>query len=353
MKRIICIADAPGPAEFLLPVAPLLGEFDTTIVAVEKANNVFEGISHLDCPNEETAEQIYKKIKPGLLVAAISSLEDSRVNNKFIELAYAGGIPIVCLQDFWANHRWPSNKKMIFYYAAVCVLDDFSSNLWKEDGFKGKIYITGNPAFDRLIDINVKSERERLDSLFGFKNEDHLILYAGQGTTRASEEDKKTFRFLADAIRSLDDYKIRLLVHPHPRAVETGYYKEYSRGIPLVDISAVPFAENVLPLADVLVSMYSTNLIHACLLRIPAVSILLPDAGKKTLNEIGLADLPTNASKATIGIYKEDTENLAGTLNKILNDKKFAKENRKAQENHFPFKEKSAKRVADIIRRFL
>ncbi len=355
MKKIICVADAPGPAEFLLPVVPLLlDDFNVTVVAVEKANNVFNNIRHLDCSNEETAEKIYQKIKPDLLVIAISSLPNGPyVNNKFMELAFSDKIPIIGLQDFWANHRHPHNRKMVSYCAAVCVPDDFSSKLWKEDDFKGKIYVMGNPAFDRLMDINVESERERLNSLFGFKDEDHLILYSGQGVSSCIEEDKKTFRFLTDTIRSLYDSKIKLLVHPHPRAVETSYYKEYSHDIPFIDISVVPFAENILPAVDVCVAMYSTNLIHACLLRISAVSILLPDAGKKTLDKIGLADLPTNTSGATIGVYEEDIENFSGILNKIFNDKKFLEEHKKAQEDHFPLKEKSAKKVADVLRRFL
>ena len=271
------------------------------------------------------------------------------VNNALIGLAVKDDVPIICLQDFWANHRWPSNKKMLPYYKAVCVLDEFSKKLWLEDGFSGEIHVTGSPAFDRFAGVDVSAEHKRLRRLFKLESGEKVILYVGQGVPRHIESDKKTFAFTIEALRALGARGLKLAARPHPRAVETGYYAEIARGLDLLDTSALPFTENILPLADVIISSLTTNLIHACHLRLPAVSILLPDAGRKTLKDIGLDDFPPNIVGATIGIYEENTDQLRDILNRVFNDENFRNQIRQAQEKNFPLDSGAAQKVAEAI----
>ena len=109
--------------------------------------------------------------------------------------------------------------------------------------------------------------------------------------------------------------------------------------------------ENLIPVADVIVAMYATNLIHACYLRIPGISILLPNAGQKRLEKISLADFPPNGVGATIGIYKEKTGDLNKELRKIMAKDESLSTMKSAQGRFFVFDKKSAtERVVAAIK---
>lgn len=352
VKKILCVADAPGPAEFLLPVLPLIsGGNAVTVVAVGRATDVLTTVNPTICASEAEAEKVYNEAKPDLLVAAISSLIEigPYVNNTLIELAAKDGAPIICLQDFWANHRWPSNKKMLPYYTAACVLDEFSKKLWKEDGFKGEIHVTGSPAFDKFAGVDVAAERARLRGQFNLVPENKLVFYVGQGVPRHYETDKKTFSFVVSALKALGDQNIKFVARPHPRAADFSCYQEIAGGVDLLDTSSTPFTENILPLGDVVVSITATNLIHCCLLRIPAVSVLLPGTGMKMMKDIGLDDFPPNTSGASVGIYEENSQNLTDVLRRIFGDESYRLALRQNQEKHFPLDTRAAEKVAQVI----
>ena len=352
-KKILCIADAPGPVEFLAPVIPLfVRTHEVAVVGVQTAMHVLASNGAIECNDEMLVEDVYEKICPDLLISAISSLTHGPyVNNKFIEIAYRHHIPVISLQDYWGNHRAPHNRNIIKYLTGVCVPDDFAASLWREDEYKGDIMVTGNPGFDHFAAMDVEKERRRIRDQLHFKLEDRVILFAGQGTPKHIESDKITFAFVAEAIRMLAAaMPVKLIIRPHPRAIETAYYGEYARGIDVVDTSFSEFSDNVLPAADVVVSMGSTNLVHACYLRIPGVSVLLPEQGMMIFKNIGLDDFPPNILGATVGVYEENPEILQRVLQKIFSDGSFVAEMRAAQEKNFVRDAGSAQRVFDAIR---
>ncbi len=354
MKKVLLVADAPGPAESIAPLPALLASFEVSLLGTGKANNVFSSLSHSEVSTPEEAIEFYKQHKPDCLVAAISSLilNGPFVNNALIECASADKIPIICIQDIWGNHRWPSNKKYLSSYAAACVLDEYAASLWKEDGFQGEIIVTGNAGFDRFASIDVLSQKEKLRAHFQVPDGAKIILYPGQGTPRALAGDKKSFQFLADALKRCGRKDIILVYRPHPRAVETGYYQKASEGLTTLDTQEFQFTEEILPLADVVVSMYSTNLIHSCILRIPAVSLMLPGAGQETLESLNIADFPPNLAGATTPLYDEDPLLLIKTIEYSLENEEYRAVMRKNQELEFPFRGSAAEKVAQVIKRF-
>src|SRR3990167_9220657 len=111
-KKIMVVVDAPGPAEFIETVIPLLAKKSELLILTinTKANaayNVLKKYNPLRCDREEDAEKIYNDFNPDILAVAMSSLVlGPYVNNRFTELAHAGGKKIICFQVFWANHRW-------------------------------------------------------------------------------------------------------------------------------------------------------------------------------------------------------------------------------------------------------
>lgn len=355
-KIIMCIADAPGPAEFLAPVIELLTkDAHVIIIAVGTAMNILKPLGAIACDDEMQAGNIFAQIKPDMLVSAISSLTNGPyVNNRFIKLAHENKIPIISLQDIWGNHRMAQNKEITSSVNAVCVPDEFAGSLWKEDGFQGKIFVTGNPAFDRFATLDVPAERNRLREQLHINQSDHVIVYAGQGTPLHIEADKKTFAYVTQAIRELAiDMPIKLIARHHPRAIETAYYNEYSHGIETIDTSSFAFADDILPSTDVVVAMFSTSLLHACCLRIPAISVLLPEQGRASLKKIGLDDFPSNVMGATAGVYDKNPAVLAQTFEKVFTDSSFCSRMRERQEKNFPLDGGSANRVAKIIKKIM
>lgn len=355
-KTILCIADAPGPAESLAPVIPLLRkDARVVVVAVGTAMKILQPLGAIACDDESAVDELFNNIKPDILLSAISSLTHGPyVNNRFVALARVHAVPIISLQDYWGNHRASQNKEIIPHINAVCVPDEFAASLWKDDGFSGEIFVTGNPAFDRFANIDVAKQKSRLRAQLYINDSDRVILYAGQGTPHHIEADKKTFAYVAQAIRLINEHMpVTLIARPHPRAVETEYYKEYSHGIETVDTSVFALSDEILPAADVIVAMCSTSLLHACYLRIPAVSVLLPEQGRALLKEIGLDDFPPNVMGATAAIYDENPASLKEVLEKIFMDKLYCTHLRAMQEKNFLFDGGAAEKVAAVIKKFL
>ncbi|MEK7083498.1 MAG: hypothetical protein AAB972_04950 [Patescibacteria group bacterium] len=355
-KKILYIADAPGPAEMLAPVIPILKkDFEAHIIAVGTAMNILQPLGAMACDDELLADTVYKKIKPDILVSAISSLTyGPHVNNTLVRIAYENNIPIISLQDIWGNHRCVQNKEIIPLVNAVCVLDEFAASLWRQDKFKGEIFVTGSPAFDRFATLDVAKERNRLRARMGLDVKDRVILFAGQGTPHHIEKDKKTFSFVCEAIRMLTQHSsIKLIARHHPRAVETAYYDEYSHDIDTIDTSSFTFADEIIPVADVVISMCSTLSLHACFMRIPAVSILLPEQGRALLKKIGLDDFPPNVMGASVGVYEDDPRVLKDILEKVFTDELFCNHMRLAQEKNFMLDGEAAKRVAKVTKKFV
>ncbi len=360
MKKLLIVVDAPGTAEFIAPVIPLIkGSAKIQLVTVkESPTKILERFKPIRCDQESGAAAIYKKFSPDILLVAISSLVTGPyVNNKFTELAHSAGAKIICFQDIWANHRWPVNFKMMPFWKTLLTIDELAENFILQDGYTGKVIVTGNPSFDRFRGENVAKERKRLRKKFGVDDKTFIILYCGAGTPAAWKVDQTTFEFLAKAVKDFQgNHPSSLLIaRQHPRDEKPGRYQELAPNLKYLDTSAIPFTEDLLPIADVVVGMYATNLIHACYLRIPGISILLPNAGKERLEKnLGLSDFPTNAVGATTGIYKEDVALLENEFTKIMNDPVSNKIVQSIQARLFKFgKQPAAKKAAAAIKKEL
>ena len=209
---------------------------------------------------------------------------------------------------------------MLSYPHTACVVDEQAGELLRSDGFGGTIIVTGNPAYDPFFAVDAPKERAHLRQKFGLSENQKVLLYVGQGTPLNLDVDKKSFAFLAATLKSLDDRNTLLAIRPHPRAETTEHYKKNSKGLPLLDTKDVEVTDELLFLADVVVSMYASNLIHAAILKIPAVSLMLPDAAKMHLAKIHLDDFPLNKTGATIGVYSDSIPDFVMLLKKLFYD---------------------------------
>lgn len=359
-KKVLVVVDAPGPAEFIEFVIPILAKkCELLVVTVntvtEAAYKVLKKYKPLRCDREEDAERIYKNFDPDILAIGTSALLlGPYVNNKFIELAHFASAKIICFQDLWANHRWPMNFKMMKYLDKVLAPDKLAEKFLLEDGYSGKIVVTGNPNFDRYIKLDKEKERRWLREKFNLQENDFVMLYVGRGTPQSLEYDEMTFKFFANAAASviwkMPEKNIVTISRPHPRDENPMRYKRYSNELKMLDTSEFPSSDDLLPIADVIVGMLSTNHLEACYLKIPAICIILPKAGKIMLEKISLVDFPPNLVGANIGVYRDNVDELKNILKKVIVDKKFVASIQKAQAKYFPLpKTPAAKKVAKEI----
>ncbi len=356
--KLLLVVDAPGPAEFIAPVIPLLQKsYELALVAVKDSPaKILASFTPQRCDREDDAAGIWRARQPNALIAGMSSLaQGPYAVKRFTELAHAEKKPVICFQDYWANHRWPMNRAMMPHWNAVLVPDARAERYLREDGYQGTVAVTGNPSFDKFRAVDVAAERTRLRAQLKIPDSSFVILYSGTGTPQSEGEDKATFVFLAEAIRALRKAqpRIALIARPHPRDERPRRYEEYAPDLLHLDTSAVPLTDDLLPIADAIVSMYSTNLIHACYLRIPAISVLLPDAGRKRLAQIHLDDFPPNETGASIGVYENSVPRLTEIFEKLIADhshRGFIKKIQDAQMKTFTLDhENAAERVRDAI----
>lgn len=359
----MAVVDAPGPAEFIEGVIPLLQKKSELLVVTvntkaEAAYKVLKKYQPLRCNREEDAEKIFKDFNPDMLAVATSSLVlGPYVNNKFTTLAHEAGKKIICFQDYWANHRWHMNYTMMPHWQKILVPDELARKFIMEDGFVGEIVITGNPGFDKFIKFNKEKDRRWLREKFGLSEHDFVMLYVGRGTPQTFEYDEITFKFFAESVREAmkmeKNKKIYVAIRPHPRDENPERYDKYSDGLNLLDTSLFPSSSDLLPIFDFVTGMQSTNHIEACYLQIPTACFILPNAGKLALEKISLSDFPPNLVGASIGIYSSDTEKFKDIILKVINDKHFISEITAAQKTYFPLpKIPAAKKVADEILKF-
>jgi len=358
-KKTLIVVDAPGPAEFIAPALPFLKnqkDFDFSIVTVNNSSSqVLKEYNSRLCSNEAEAEILYQEIKPDILVVAMSSLANGPfVNSAFTKLTHQDDKKIICFQDFWANHRWPMNFKMMSYWDAVLVIDELAKMFLLEDQYSGEMVITGNPGFDKFKNVNVAAKRAELRQKFNLAENEKVIFYIGQGTPTTWQADEITFKFLTETLQQCQaknafNSPLVLMAHPHPRDENPDRYQKLAGSLKFYNTSAMALADELLPLADVVASMYSTNSIHACYLRIPTVSILLPDAGQARLKIMRLDDFPPNKYGASVGVYSQSIEELSSVLEKVLFDADYKAAIKTAQEKNFPIDIKAAPLAAEAI----
>ncbi len=363
MQKLLITIDSPGSAEFIAPVIPLLQKkYKIALVTVntitEAPYKILKKYKPLRCDQEKNAEAIYNKIKPDILLIGISSLVlGPFVNNKFTYFAHQNKKQIIAFQDYWANHRWPQNKEMMRYWNTILVPDELAEKFFKEDAYRGKIIITGNPAFDTLRNLNIPAMRTKLRKKLNIREDEFVMLYAGTGTPQAWQEDEITFRFLANTLQDFFAYTPHAVFIPrsHPRDEVKNRYQKIAPRLPMYnpDHEKMSYTtDEVLLLADCAISMYSTALLRACFLKIPALSILLPHAGRARLKKIALDNFPPNTVGASIGIYKESPKELIEVLSAIKNDAGYRKKIIHAQSQFFSLdqtKKSAAESVTDAM----
>ena len=343
--KILLIVDSPGPADSFSVFLPRLAKIaEVKVLALAKAYPILKNFGAEEVATGEQIAAVVDLFKPEIFLPAISSLvQGPYLLNDSVKLAKAKSIPVFLFQDFWSNHRHPSNFAMMSFWDAVATVDNLAADLLKDDKYQGQIFVTGNPAYDKFFHGEFETKRKQARKKLGIPDDRKLVLYVGQGSATNLFSDVPTFKLLCEALELLKD-PVLLSVRPHPRSESIEHYQKFSADLEMVHTPEFFLTDELLPAADLVISMYASNLVHASILGVPTISILLPGAGRKALELCRLDDFPLNNGKGTLGFYENSAEKLAETISEVLKGK--------IKQTHPDFKSGAADRLASAVKIF-
>lgn len=275
----------------------------------------------------------------------------------FIKICRERHIKVVALQDYWGNHK---KQEWEVFPDAICVQDEYARDsilkTW-QPSYACRVFITGQPAFDRLKDVDCTSVRAELCKMFGLIHQDWPIVhFSGQllgqvpsikAVIKAPQSvNRPVYFFMRD--------HPRILALDAPPAYKETYkeYKDFLSGIrwpiQMCDSSCLTSLELLTYGADLNVSISSTTLLESCYLQKPCVSIWIPEAKEAVIADSkgGLAEFPPARLGACLqGIT---TEELALCFEQIF--KGCTQKMSSAQRKYYPNDGRGAKRVYEVVR---
>ena len=175
-------------------------------------------------------------------------------------------VQITEMWDVWFPRREPAFAST---YAAI---DEYSRAVLAARGAPpDRIEVTGNPGLDGYAHMEVNRRAARRQEL-GLADDERVLVYYGQAEVAdGSPCDSVTLGWVIDSMRPED----RLIFAPHPRdRREYGHILERADGS-LVDSTSN--SDQLLWVADVCLTHYSTMALKSALLNIPTVNLLLED----------------------------------------------------------------------------
>mmetsp|Transcript_810 Transcript_810/g.1720 ORF Transcript_810/g.1720 Transcript_810/m.1720 type:complete len:274 (-) Transcript_810:199-1020(-) len=191
----------------------------------------------------------------------------------------------------------------------LCAADSIAADLIaRHASFPGKVVITGAPMFDHdvqdqraLPDGKVLSERRaHIRSKLGISSEQLVVLIAGQSAGLL-----EVVQLLVGALQAIHNrlqYRVRAVVRHHPRAKpeDTQRVMDFMHSSPIaifdvdpLEVALFPNSDSMVPMADIVLSGYSTTNYYAILWQVPAVVYAAtPILSAKFHNDKHLDEIP-------------------------------------------------------------
>ena len=209
------------------------------------------------CP-VQAAKTILQHIKPDIVVLSVNVRFEAAAGIAANEL----GIPVLYINDLPTFNQLP-------FYSDICVMNEYTQQLYEKSSMKTlkNIYITGQPVFDKLFDINTV-EISALIKQLKLEQFKKIIVYLEQ-------TDCQDTPFIEDMLFQksvkLKDVAFIMKLHPNMDAsTEIDYITPNfikARKIPL---------HPLLKAADVAITRNSTSGLEAAILGIPLILIEWP-----------------------------------------------------------------------------
>lgn len=242
-------------------------------------------------------------LAPDLVISTNSPRSEEAV----LHAAHALEIPCLSLVDLLEPQAAPLAGRGYWPNKVAVLNEDVARYLEGQGAPEGAVEVTGNPAFDKLVQPEVVAEAERYKAQLGFGGK-KIILYAGDidisaPPERARDLPRRVGEALAGLVKSRDDVALILRYHP-------SRWQDMPQppAHPRIHVS-VPQQEPVHPVlvaSDLLVVQLSTIALEGAI------------AGKPVISLEKLSESPASLSWAEHGISTacegvEDIGGLAGS----------------------------------------
>ncbi|MGG1630899.1 CDP-glycerol glycerophosphotransferase family protein [Rossellomorea sp. NRS-1567] len=260
----------------------------------EKAMEMFQTIGRKAFFPTSVFSKVFDVVKPDLVVTSSSQRAEGAAN----EVALERGIPTLRFVDLFGHIGNVPNSDYI------AVMSEFvKKNLLERDIPSDKIHIVGQPAFDSLFGSSTISKNDIL-SKENLLNKEKIFLWASQRESEInvlSEEIIGTFA---------NKKELGLIIKLHPSEdglVQEEVLKRVGNPSNIIIIKDKYDTQDLLRLADVIITKYSTCGLEGILLDKPLITVNLSGEPDK---------LPFASSGAALGIYHRG--DLTKAVTKVL-----------------------------------
>ncbi len=271
--------------------------------------------------------RVFETLRPDLVLATNSP----RAERAAILVAREKSIPSICLADLFLGHEleWIRSNE---YADRLLVLSDFVKQRVVSAGRKPEsIYVTGNPAFDRLADPVWKSEATRIRIQRGW-NGRKVILWISHPMPWHPPTRDQIKEALIEACMAHEDWQLVLRSHPSEPDIPLPALPRVTVSNPNTDL--VPA---LLHATDAAVTMLSTMGLEAALLGVPLVlTDIVPyvetgaidPQGEMFLKSLGLGIVANSLDQISSSVeralverpnYRDMLPRIGGATNAVLN----------------------------------
>ena len=281
-------------------------------VGLEMANRMYQDFGlNAFCPTT-FMEKVIKFVAPDIVAATTSP----RMEMAALRAAKALGIKSVCMVDMFGILEIDWLKRDDNGHILTVYSEKVAKRLIKAGRKKESIFITGNPAFDRILAIDVSILSGRFRDTKNIPKNNKIILWAEQ-----PEPNVQLPRYVRNYIASLceqhDNWTCVVRLHPS----STDSTKEI---IPYSAIQSHSFEslDDAIAAADIVITFTSTVAMEALLLGKPVI-ILAVSAYSHLVDY----------SEEDGALIINSPDEIEGAINCLLGDSKKAEKLKMAREN--------------------
>lgn len=354
MAKVWAFCKDVGGANGIAPVLTLIQKNGFEVQCFADAGSRGGDIlkkSSFEVASTNSIEELVKTINSE--VVAIFSTHCSVLGRDTINY-FKNVLPTFVLQDAWGGMQYIWSRDMVkpsFVFVNDQMDAETVSKLWP-DFPRSSIVVSGYPALDSYFNFDIAGKRANVFEKLGLSKDRPVVLLAGQWW-HSGELATQTVAVLNEL--GQDVYFIPR-VHPAMKdntpeelPVWNQALADFRSGTLVADSSSCNIQE-VLAAASIVVSMYSTTLMEAAVLRKQNISVLYPDTGLASYHKV-------TDSKQLPPLVQLGCSSLATNYGELKHLMKKSLEGKlgleKAQEMSFKVDGQNAQRVADFAMNIL
>jgi hypothetical protein len=276
------------------------GEEGARAAYAEKGRMVFVPITAL--------ERMFDRVRPDLVVTTNSP----RAERAAILVARRRRIPAICVCDLWLGFEleWLAEPD---YADRLLVLNEFvRQKLISAGRLPEQVVVTGNPAFDRLVEPQWIERGAQIREQLGTGSR-KLVLWMSHTMPWAPEIRTGIARTLVESAGRHPEWHVVLRAHPSEPPLDL----ELPPYVALSDPRSQP-AVAALRASDVGVTMMSTMGLEAVMLGIPMVTTAILPAVRPTYIDLEYENFLRNMSLAEVA---ESFEQIEPAIERALSER--------------------------------